>query len=156
MGKVLTKVRRSPNHPTLTLDFADNTTFQVLIEGYDPMHPGVPKAFEMDSALDPVFNPPNGQSTVQLKIIGCALIKLTDKAFEMGQNEAEWDHDHMAVAFKFEGERRWHCVWATLAVKDEKHGHCVFRSYNDVYLSQLERSPRKPKPTPRISNNGWR
>jgi hypothetical protein len=38
VGKVLTKLSRSSKHPTLTLDFSDNTTFQILVDGYDPVH----------------------------------------------------------------------------------------------------------------------
>lgn len=38
VGKVLTKISRSSKHPTLTLDFSDNTTFQILVDGYDPVH----------------------------------------------------------------------------------------------------------------------
>ena len=38
VGKVLTRLSRSPKHPTLTLDFSDNTTFQILVDGYDPVH----------------------------------------------------------------------------------------------------------------------
>jgi len=38
VGKVLTRLSRSLKHPTLTLDFADNTTFQILVDGYDPVH----------------------------------------------------------------------------------------------------------------------
>lgn len=38
VGKVLRKLSRSSKHPTLTLDFSDNTTFQILVDGYDPVH----------------------------------------------------------------------------------------------------------------------
>src|ERR1700722_95200 len=48
VGKVLTRVRRSPPHPTLTLDFSDNTTFQILVDGYDPVHRGIPKELVTD------------------------------------------------------------------------------------------------------------
>ncbi|KII92160.1 hypothetical protein PLICRDRAFT_463139 [Plicaturopsis crispa FD-325 SS-3] len=155
IGKTLTRVRRSAKHPTLTLDFSDNTTFQVLIDGYDPTHPGVPKELEMDSWLDPVFNPPSGQATVDLTIVDCAYITLSDKAFLRKQTEsaAEWDQSHSGVAFKFQ-DGHWHCVWATLAEYAERQGPCVFRSYDDVYLDKLQRSPRKPHPRKKKSRTG--
>lgn len=143
IGKVLTRIRRSPHHPTLTLDFADNTTFQVLVDGYDPVHRGIPKTLEMNSSLDPIFNPPEGQASVDLVVSDCASIKLTDKAFERRNTENRWDQNHLGIAFKFGDEKRWHCVWATLSEYDEKMGSCTFRSYDDVYLDRLNRSPRK-------------
>jgi hypothetical protein len=143
VGKVLTRVRRSPKHPTVTLDFSDNTTFQILVDGYNPLHPGVPKSLEMDSSLDPIFNPPSGQLHVELNIVDCALITLTDKAFEMRDRVEQWDQNHLGVVFKFAEDNAWHCVWATLMEHDNMIGGCVFRSYDDVYLDQLQRSPRK-------------
>jgi len=141
VGKTLTRVQRSPNHPALTLDFSDNTAYRLLVDGYNPGH-GVPKELEMDDTLDNIFNPPNGQLSVALPIIGCTSITLSDKAF---QKESRWDQNHLGIAFKFGGgaSARWHCVWATLQERDEKD-RCIFRSYNDVYLACLQRaSPRK-------------
>jgi hypothetical protein len=151
-------VRRSSNHPTLTLDFTDNTTFQVLVDGYDPLHRGVPKELQMDPSSNPIFDPPNGQLIgIELPIVDCALITLTDKAFEREPNinvdemrrhlgELTWDQNHLGVAFKFAEENpRWHCIWATLEEYDENIGACTFRSYHDVYLERLQRSPCKPR-----------
>jgi hypothetical protein len=151
VGKVLKKVRRSSTHPVLTLDFADNTTFQILVDGYDPIHKGVPKELEMDPVLDSIFA---NDSTVDLPIVDCALITLSDKAFQRKQNDRspiaaspsgaglhQWDQNHLGVAFKFAGDPKWHCVWACMQEYDE--GSCVFRSYDDVYLDKLQRSPRK-------------
>lgn len=98
-------------------------------------------------------------------VTDCALIRLTDKAFERQKakaaettkhglapsigKEAKWDQNHLGIAFKFasveteDTRSRWHCVWATLAEYDEDAGTCLFRSYDDVYLNKLERSPRK-------------
>jgi hypothetical protein len=143
VGKVLTRIRRSPNHPTLTLDFSDNTTFQVLVDGYDPVHQGTPKELEMNPSLDPLFNPPNGQLQVSLTVVDCALVTLTDKAFLKKTREAHWDQNHLGLGFKFAGAQSWHCVWATMIEYDEQMGGCVFRSYDDVYLDTLQRSPRK-------------
>jgi len=162
VGKVLTRVRRSSTHPTLTLDCSDGTTFQVLIDGYNPSHPGVPKSLEMDSYLDFIFNPPTGQLLVDLTIVDCATITLMDKAHDarvelQGRRDEQWDQHHIGVAFKFLEEtgdgngKGWHCIWATLAEYDENGDRsCVFRSYDDVYLDILQRSPRSPKkPYPR-------
>lgn len=154
VGKTLTRIRRSAKHPTLTLDFSDKSTFQVLVDGYDPVHRGVPKGLEMDPSLDHIFNPPNGELRVNLVVADCALITLTDKAFEqkgplpnatgLGK-ELQWDQNHLGVAFKFADQERdsslarWHCVWAKMEEHDEALGGCVFRSYDDVYLERLQR-----------------
>jgi len=159
IGKVLKRVSRSSIHPVLTLDFTDNTTFQILVDGYDPMHRGVPKELEMDPLLTELFTQ-GPSSQMELTIVDCALITLSDKAFQRRQMTSDraptnphdvqqWDQHHLGVAFKFAGENRgtettrWHCVWATLEEYDE--GSCVFRSYDDVYLNKLQRSPRKSK-----------
>ncbi|KAG1734702.1 uncharacterized protein EDB91DRAFT_583413 [Suillus paluster] len=141
VGKVLMKLSRSSKHPTLTLDFSDNTTFQVLVDGYDPVHRGLPKELEMDSSLEQLLSTPTGQAVVEWTIEDCALITLTDKAFESREKEQRWDQNHTGVAFRFSKDRMWHCVWATLT--DHHDGTCVFRSYDDVYVDQLHRSPRK-------------
>lgn len=104
----------------------------------------------MDSSLDELFSSGN---LVDLTIADCALITLSDKAFQRQQNadrpssrDLQWDQSHLGVAFKFEEENpRWHCVWATLEEYDRDLGSCVFRSYDDVYLERLQRSPRKLK-----------
>ncbi|KAG1867378.1 hypothetical protein F4604DRAFT_1927690 [Suillus subluteus] len=139
VGKVLTKLSRSLKHPTLTLDFSDNTTFQILVDGYDPVHRGLPKELEMDSSLEQLLT--TGQAHVEWTIKNCALITLTDKAFESREREQRWDQNHTGVAFRFFEDQMWHCVWATLT--DHDRGTCVFRSYDDVYIDQLHRSPRK-------------
>ncbi|KAH7929893.1 hypothetical protein BV22DRAFT_1001960 [Leucogyrophana mollusca] len=149
VGKVLTRLSRSPKHPALTLDFADNTTFQVLIDGYDPIHPGLPKQLEMDPSLEALLHTPSGHAHVDLTIDDCALITMSDKAFQSSpstHSEQRWDQNHTAVAFRFVQDRAWHCVWASLS--DHQHGACVFRSYDDVYIHQLQRSPRKRRPRP--------
>ncbi|KAJ8587160.1 hypothetical protein M405DRAFT_822055 [Rhizopogon salebrosus TDB-379] len=141
VGKVLTRLSRSRKHPTLTLDFSDNTTFQVLVDGYDPVHRGLPKELEMDSSLEQLLSTPTGQALVDWTIEDCALITLSDKAFESKEMEQRWDQDHIGVAFRSSEDRKWHCVWVTLT--DHDGGTCVFRSYGDVYINQLHRSPRK-------------
>ncbi|KAG2150522.1 hypothetical protein DEU56DRAFT_780486 [Suillus clintonianus] len=141
VGKVLRRLSRSSKHPTLTLDFSDNTTFQILVDGYDPVHRGLPKELEMDSSLEQLLNTPTKQALVEWTIEDCALITLTDKAFESREREQRWDQNHSGVAFRFSEDRMWHCVWATLTDHDD--GTCVFRSYDDVYIDQLHRSPRK-------------
>lgn len=81
------------------------------------------------------------------------MITLSDKAFQSQElsNDRplqQWDQAHLGVALKFAVETpRWHCIWATLQEYDQ--GSCVFRSYNDVYLEKLQRSPRKRTHTPR-------
>ncbi|KAI0930284.1 hypothetical protein AcV5_007041 [Taiwanofungus camphoratus] len=148
IGKVLKRVRRSPNHPNVTLHFADDTAFQILVDGYDPVHRGIPKQIEVDPDLEPLFNHQGREAEVNLTICNAAVVTLADKAFELGKKESRWDQRHSGIALKFKEENRWHCVWATLAEYDD-HGrtNCVFRSYHDVYLDAVHRSPRKRRQT---------
>ncbi|KAJ3724822.1 hypothetical protein C8R42DRAFT_719458 [Lentinula raphanica] len=145
IGKRVIRISRSSIHPTLTLDFDDHTTAQVLVDGYSPRWKGVPKELEMDEAFQRLTDPGFvGLDT--LEILDCAIIKLCDRAFQRKQtdnDQVRWDQEHAAVAFKFAGEnQQWHCVWATLAEHDE-HNVCTFRSFEDVFLDYLQRSPRK-------------
>lgn len=39
VGKVLTNIRRSSRHPSMQLRFSDDTTYQILVDGYNPTHP---------------------------------------------------------------------------------------------------------------------
>jgi len=151
VGKVLKHVRRSPVHPSLTLDFADNTSYQILVDGYNPRYRGVPKTLETDAASETLFDPPQGHKAVDLVVKDCAFIRMSDKAFERRQWEHRWDQSHIALAFKFGDVKRWHCVWATLAEFDDELDCCVFRSYDDVYLEPLVRTPRSPQ-----NGKGWK
>lgn len=130
----------------MLLRFADKTSIQILVDGYDPVHRGLPKTLEMDPILESLLDAADGQLDLDRTIHHCALVTLTDKAFEAGQKEQRWDQNHIGVAFKFSEDQVWHCVWATLT--DYKHGACIFRSYDDVYLDQLQRSPRKHRRAP--------
>ncbi|KAF5370618.1 hypothetical protein D9758_001894 [Tetrapyrgos nigripes] len=144
IGKVLKCARRSPVHPVITLDFTDNTSFQILVDGYNPRLRGVPKELEMNDSFDQVI----AAGLVDLEIVDCALITLSDKAFDRKQAhdrpDVQWNQQHLGVAIKFAEENpRWHCVWATLREYDDDLQSCVFRSYDDVYIDRLDRSPRK-------------
>ncbi len=171
VGKTLTGVRRSSNHPTLTLDFSDHTTYQILVDGYNPLFPGVPKELEWDELFEKILA--EGTS-LALTVTDCALVTLSDRAFERRQKsdisdrlsseDLRWDQNHLGVAFKFsEPVPRWHCVWAMLEDRDKVEGSCIFRSYEDVYLQPLQRSPKKarhrrtPSSSPRkqSSVNPW-
>lgn len=116
-----------------------------MVEGYDPKNAfGLPKAIE--SSLDPLFNPPNGELDVDLVILDCRTTILMDKAFERKRKDREeqWDKRHIGLALKFDGpDSAWHCIWAALEEYDKDAGACVFRSYDDVFLQQVERSPKK-------------
>ncbi|KAI0305763.1 hypothetical protein B0F90DRAFT_1924125 [Multifurca ochricompacta] len=128
VGKVLVRIRRSPTHPAVTLHFADHTTYQVRVDGYDPIHRGIPKELEMNSVLTPLFKPP------------------ADTAHEWSETaESRWNVEHLALALKFAEVPAWHCVWATMAEYDGNFGPCTFRSFEDVYLAELHPSSRKRK-----------
>ncbi|GBE81105.1 hypothetical protein SCP_0308300 [Sparassis crispa] len=156
IGKKLKLVHRSHRHPTVSLHFTDNTSFQILVDGYDPVHRGVPKEIEMDPELEPIFNHPGGKCKVDLTILNATVITLADKAFELGAKESRWDQDHAGIALKFAEDQKWHCVWATMAEYDDHargNSRCVFRSYNDVYLATLQR-PKNRRHGRKLSGGG--
>ncbi|KAF5380401.1 hypothetical protein D9615_004602 [Tricholomella constricta] len=119
IGKVLRRARQSAQHPAVTFEFSDNTSFQILVDGYDPMYPGIPKVLDMDSDLQALFN--SGQP-LDLPIIGCTFITLLDLAFEAKQNHASdlrWEQQHRGIALKFaEDIPRWRCVGSTMEERD--------------------------------------
>jgi len=155
IGKTLKSVRRSRTHPNVTLHFTDNTAFQILVDGYDPRHRGIPKTIEMDPDLEPLLTGPGDTREVRFTISNAAQVTLADKAFDMGGRGSRWDQTHCGIALKFKEDNRWHCVWATLTEYDDlERTNCTFRSYHDVYLEQLQhdkpghakrRPRRKPK-----------
>jgi hypothetical protein len=149
VGKVLIRIRRSLTHPAVTLHFADNTIYQVRVDGYDPVHRGIPKELEMNSVLVPLFKPPGGQISVHLTVTHARLVKLKDTAHEWsGTRDSRWKIEHLALALKFAEQPGWHCVWATMAEYDGDFGPCTFRSFEDVYLAELDPSPRMRKSPP--------
>lgn len=119
----------------------------------------------MDSNFDDLMSAcGNGQSTMDLLITECALVRLTDKAFQKRAQEEKWDQNHLGLvgssqlhpcpvvlcyqAFKFESDPAWHCVWAAMVEHDhEQGGQETFRSYEDVYLQPVSPSvsPSKPR-----------
>ena len=146
VGKVLVRIRRSPTHPAVTLHFADNTTYQIRVDGYDPVHRGIPKELEMNSVLLPLFKPPGGQIDVHLTVTHARMVELKDTAHQWSDTtQSRWNVEHVAFALKFAEEPGWHCVWATMAEYDGEFGPCTFRSFDDVYLAALPPSPRKRK-----------
>ncbi|KAJ8509057.1 hypothetical protein ONZ45_g8725 [Pleurotus djamor] len=153
VGKVLRSVKRSPKHPVITMDFTDNTSYQIRIDGYDPQHPGVPKELEMDDTFFDLLNLPNGKLPVPSLVSNCAFVTLTDKAFERKQisgsskyQESGWEQNHLGLALKLAGDfPRWLCVWATMSDHDPSSRNCIFRNYSDVYLQKLHRQrPHRP------------
>jgi len=103
----------------------------------------------MDPDLEPIFNHPDGECEVDLTISNAAIVTLTDKAYALRGRESRWDQHHSAIAFKFEEDNRWHCVWATLAEYSGRgRTSCVFRTYNDVYLDVVRHAAtgRKRRP----------
>lgn len=149
---MLKRARRSTTHPAVTLDFSDATSFQILVDGYDPVHRGIPKELEMDATLDEILSSPE---QMELQVLDCALVTLSDKAFarkhDHDPEELQWDQKHLGVAFKFAVENpKWHCVWAAMEEHDENQGTCVFRSYDDVYLEKLHRPSKK-----HIRSSSW-
>jgi hypothetical protein len=155
VGKVLVHIRKSPIHPAVTLHFSDNTTYQVRVDGYDPVHRGIPKELEMNSVLIPLFKPPGGQIDVQLTVTHARLVELKDTAHEWSETaESRWNVEHLALALKFTEEPGWHCVWATMAEYDGEFGPCTFRSFDDVYLAELRPSSPRKRKSPQKARTG--
>lgn len=105
----------------------------------------------MDSGLDAILF---ANESLNLEVTDCAFITLQDAAFDckharVPSKTVSWDQNHLGVALKFsEQNPRWHCIWASMEERDEQLATCVFRSYDDVYLERLHRTPRK--------KNKWR
>ncbi|KAA1476097.1 hypothetical protein DENSPDRAFT_756023, partial [Dentipellis sp. KUC8613] len=139
VGKVLTRIRRSPVHPSVTLDFADHTTFQVRVDGYDPAHRGVPKELETNAALHALV-PGAAPRDVRLTVTHARLVGVRDTAHDLRAASAgRWIVEHLALALRFAEPEAdgWHCVWATMAEYDGRFGPCLFRSFDDVYLDEI-------------------
>lgn len=151
IGKQLKRIRRSATHPVITFYFADDTSYQVRVDGYNPGYPGLPKAIETDPELEPILIDLDNHADMVYTVSQATLITLTDRAFQAGKQgrpDSEWKQIHSAIAFKLQEEGRWHCLWATLAEYDAA-GHCIFRSFDDVYLERVERVPQKsPQKSP--------
>ncbi|KAI1794141.1 hypothetical protein LXA43DRAFT_866967, partial [Ganoderma leucocontextum] len=161
VGKQLIRVRRSRTHPCTTLQFSDGSAYQILVVGYNPHYPGLPKVLESDS---PILNPlaSNGTADVRLTVSHATSITLSDKAFQVHEcaqppaspskaaalgppKEDRWTQRHAALALKFKEEPGWHCVWATMAEYDGRDKErCVFRNYADVYLDGLRAAAPPP------------
>jgi len=157
IGKILKGVRRSRNHPNATLHFTDHSSFQILVDGYDPKHRGIPKSLEMDSGLEPIFSYPGDFPDGPRTITNAARITMADKAFDLGGRGCHWDQAHCGIAMKFKEDGHWHCVWATLAeYEDDDKMNCIFRSYHDVYLAALHHAPDQGKRKQRRRQNGSR
>ena len=148
VGKVLKRISRSSTHPTVTFYFTDNTTYQVRVDGYNPMYPGIPKEIETDPGFGPILQQLEGAgpSSTTYTISHAKMVTLRDRAYELGKKESRWDQQHEAVAFKFAEEGRWHCIWVSLAEYERNTQRCIFRNFDDVYLDKLDRPSKKRRP----------
>ena len=68
--------------PAVILHFADNTTYQIRVNGYDLVHWGIPKELEMNLVLLPLFKPPGGQINVHLMVTHAHTVELKDTAYQ--------------------------------------------------------------------------
>lgn len=101
VGKVLKSIKVSKLHPTVTIHFEDRSSFQIRVDGYNPVHPGVPKTIETDPELRPLLAA-DGPGDAGYTVAKAAMINITDRAFKLGKRETTWDQRHAGVAFKFE------------------------------------------------------
>ncbi|VDB96496.1 unnamed protein product [Peniophora sp. CBMAI 1063] len=56
-GCIITRIVRSRTHPAVSLYTLDGRSFQVRVDGYDPVHAGLPREIECNAALAPLFGP---------------------------------------------------------------------------------------------------
>ncbi|GLB37629.1 hypothetical protein LshimejAT787_0406800 [Lyophyllum shimeji] len=146
VGKVLRRVRRSSRHPSVTLEFSDNTSFQILVDGYDPMYPGVPKELEIDYELRALSN---SDAPFDLPVIGCTLITLLDKAFERklddDARELRWDQKHLGIAFKFAEEApRWRSTVTSISKNPGAPGRIHDATINTSLVPGVSRCREVP------------
>ncbi|KIY47837.1 hypothetical protein FISHEDRAFT_44344, partial [Fistulina hepatica ATCC 64428] len=169
VSKTINSLQLSPTHPCFTFHFTDGSTFQILVQGYNPdtARRGVPSYLEMDPHLSDMLVDGAVPQLVGHTIEAARFITLQDRAFRYKappaapsglsprrhnswrDTEEEWIKDHLAFAFKVSG--KWHCVWSMLeeqCVGEYANcvgnlGKCIFRDYDNVYLQ--ERPPRSPQ-----------
>jgi hypothetical protein len=99
IGKVLKSIRVSHMHPTVTLHFKDQTSFQICVRGYDPTHPGMPRTIETSPELEPLLA---SEGALNYTVINATVITMMDHAFQFGKRESAWQQRHARVAFKFQ------------------------------------------------------
>jgi len=105
----------------------------------------------MDYGFDAILS---ANKPLNLEVIDCTFVMLQDVAFDCKHTlkTVSWHQNHLGLALKFsEKNPRWHCVWAIMEERDEMMATCVFRSYDDVYLEKLHRTPRKKNRWPKSS-----
>lgn len=95
------------------MHFEDRTAFQIRVNGYCPIHPGVPKTVETNPELRPLLAA-EGNTGVGYTVANAKMINMTDRAFKLGEGETTWDQRHIGVAFKFEGYAK-HFVMSDVA-----------------------------------------
>jgi hypothetical protein len=107
VGKVLTGVRRSHMHPNLGLHFEDGSAFQVRVNTYDPLYPGMEKEIFMDHALEEIFGDTDCDGSLRMKytISHATFLTLKDQALYVRSStgeEFQWQKSHTVLAFRFE------------------------------------------------------
>ncbi|KAL1689807.1 hypothetical protein GGG16DRAFT_126170 [Schizophyllum commune] len=128
-GKTLVNIRRSPNHPCLTLYFDDESSYQVLVDGYQANGQGTHKFLELNAHLEALLA--DTAAHLPAPIERCAYSQLVDVAFCIDEAKCAsaattlgrrpsistaprqtWDQKHTALAFKLGG--RLHIVSAQM------------------------------------------
>ena len=101
-GKMLRSIRPSESHPALTLQFSDNTTYQVRVDGYNPSYPGLPKQIEMSPGLQDLLKRSSEQD-LNLTVLKATIINLEDRGYQGGRDESSWMKRHAGIALQFDG-----------------------------------------------------
>ena len=86
-------------------------------------------------------------NAVRLTVQAARYISMKDAALSrdaVGQ-ELRWSVEHLALAFKFVEKDGWHCCWASMAERDASSGQTAYRTFDDVYVEEVPRSPRKKR-----------
>ncbi|KAL1742288.1 hypothetical protein HDZ31DRAFT_43592 [Schizophyllum fasciatum] len=128
-GKTLVNIRRSPHHPCLTLYFDDESSYQILVDGYQANGQGTHKFLELNANLEALLA--DTAAHLPAPIERCAYSQLVDVAFCIDEAKCAtaatatgrrpslstaprqtWDQTHTALAFKLAG--RLHIVSAQM------------------------------------------
>lgn len=88
---------------------------------------------------------------MHLTVQAARYISMKDAALSrdaVGQ-ELRWNVEHLALAFKFAEKDGWHCCWASMAEHNTSSGQTAYRTFDDVYVEEVARSPRKRRTSAR-------
>lgn len=153
-GKTLVNIRRSASHPCLTLHFDDESSYQILVDGYQANGQGTHKFLELNAHLEALLA--DTAAHLPAPIERCAYSQLVDVAFCIDEAKCAsaattlgrrpsistaprqtWDQKHTALAFKLGG--RLHIVSAQMEERvAEKTPYREDKDFNPNVIAYVE------------------